>query len=242
MATRPKPTQKSRAVRARAAASGVLTALVTVIIAVAYVINGAPGDDRPHTAEVAGYRTMLAGLDVKGRAPMTGYNRELFGPAWTDTVDVDLGHNGCDTRNDILNRDLTGVDTRPGTRDCLVEKGTLEDPFSGETIRFTRGQSTSSLVQIDHLVPLADAWQKGAQQWDEQTRRNFANDPDNLLAVKGSLNSQKGASDAATWLPPNRAFRCDYAKMIITVKDRYDVWVTQAESEALSTQLNTCAA
>ncbi|EEW50644.1 hypothetical protein HMPREF0290_0732 [Corynebacterium efficiens YS-314] len=241
MATRIGTTQRSRAVRARAAASGVLTALVTVIIAVAYVINDAPGDDRPHTDPVADYRTMLTGLDIKGRAPMTGYDRELFGPAWTDTVDVDLGHNGCDTRNDILNRDLTGVDTRPGTSDCVVEKGTLDDPFSGETIRFTRGQSTSSLVQIDHLVPLADAWQKGAQQWDDQTRRNFANDPVNLLAVKGSLNSQKGASDAATWLPPNRAFRCDYAKMIITVKDRYDVWLTRAESEALSTQLDTCA-
>lgn len=187
--------------------------------------------------DLAAVTEALDGLAV-GDPQNVDYDREgQFGRAWLDVDD-----NGCDTRNDILNRDLTGVDTRPGTRDCLVEKGTLEDPFSGETIRFTRGQSTSSLVQIDHLVPLADAWQKGAQQWDEQTRRNFANDPDNLLAVKGSLNSQKGASDAATWLPPNRAFRCDYAKMIITVKDRYDVWVTQAESEALSTQLNTCAA
>lgn len=231
MATRSRTRQKPRTI-----ASGVLTAFITIIIAVVYILTGDPGDD-----PAADYRTKLADLDIRGRAPMTGYDRDLFGPAWTDTVDVDLGHNGCDTRNDILNRDLTGVDTRPGTRDCLVEKGTLDDPFSGETIRFTRGQSTSSLVQIDHLVPLADAWQKGAQQWDDQTRRNFANDPDNLLAVKGTLNSQKGASDAATWLPPNRAFRCDYAKMIITIKDRYDIWVTQAEAKALSTQLDTCA-
>lgn len=248
----------------RAAASGVLTLLVSIIVAIAYFINGAPPEDSVTATDVTvqssvsssslntgssgtaidpvrDFREMLAGLDIKGRAPMTGYERELFGTAWTDDVDVEFGRNGCDTRNDILRRDLTDLQIREGTRGCMVEKGTLQDPFSGDTINFVRGQSTSGEVQIDHVVPLADAWQKGAQQWDEQTRKNFANDPDNLLAVQGRLNSQKGASDAATWLPPNRAFRCDYAKIIITVKDRYDVWVTQAESDALSVQLDTCS-
>src|SRR5699024_7009130 len=98
----------------------------------------------------------------------------------------------------------------------------------------------SSQVQIDHVVALSDAWQKGAQQWDVQTRRNFANDPRNLRAVKGSLNSQKGAGDAATWLPPRREFRCDYARDIIDVKSDYGLWVTPAEKEALHTQLSTC--
>lgn len=189
---------------------------------------------------VTDYRVMLSALDVKGRAPSTGYDRDLFGTAWTDAVEVEFGRNGCDTRNDILRRDLSDFQIREGTQGCLVESGTLEDSFSGEEIPFLRGRDTSSDVQIDHIVALSDSWQKGAQQWDETTRKNFANDPDNLLAVKGRLNQQKGAGDAATWLPPNRAFRCDYAKSIITVKDRYGIWVTAAEHDALGQQLDTC--
>lgn len=244
--------KKSHQTKSKAAASGVLTLLVAMVVSVAYFFNSGPQDGAVQANELATgsssgsasaeHRTMLAALEIKGRAPMTNYDRDLFGSAWTDDVVVEFGNNGCDTRNDILRRDLSDLQIREGTKGCMVEKGTLKDPFSTETINFVRGQATSSLVQIDHLVPLADAWQKGAQQWDEQTRKDFANDPDNLLAVKGNLNSQKGASDAATWLPPNQAFRCDYAKSIITVKDRYQVWVTQAEAEALSTQLDTCRA
>lgn len=240
--------RKRRQANGKAAASGALTTVVAVIVAIAYFINGdLPGESGfTGSSSISGtaeeYRATLSELEVRGRAPMTGYDRDFFGTAWTDAVEVEFGNNGCDTRNDILRRDLSALQVREGTRDCLIEKGTLEDPFSGESIKFVRGQSTSGAVQIDHVVPLADAWQKGAQQWDEQTRKNFANDPDNLIAVKGSLNSQKGAGDAATWLPPNRAFRCDYAKIIITVKDRYGVWVTQAEVDALSEQLDTCPA
>lgn len=234
--------RKRNNIKGRAVASGALTTLVGLVVAIAYFLIDVPEEPSrgPGVAVSASDREALEGLDIRGRAPMTGYDRDLFGSAWADDVSVEFGHNGCDTRNDILRRDLTDLQIRPGTRDCLVEKGTLQDPFSAETINFVRGQTTSSLVQIDHLVPLADAWQKGAQQWDEQTRKNFANDPDNLLAVKGTLNSQKGASDAATWLPPNQAFRCEYAKSIITVKDRYGIWVTQAESDALAVQLDTC--
>lgn len=235
--------RKRNNIKGRAVASGALTTLVGLVVAVAYFLIDVPDAPAPGSggSVSAAERAMLEGLDIRGRAPMTGYDRDLFGSAWADDVSVEFGHNGCDTRNDILRRDLTDLQIRPGTRDCLVEKGTLRDPFSAETINFVRGQATSSQVQIDHLVPLADAWQKGAQQWDEQTRKDFANDPDNLLAVKGSLNSQKGASDAATWLPPNLDFRCDYAKSIITVKNRYGIWVTQAESDALAVQLDTCS-
>lgn len=184
-------------------------------------------------------RELLTTLEVKGRAPMTGYDRALFGQAWSDDVRVPGGRNGCDTRNDVLRRDLHDTVIRPGTHGCLVESGTLLDPYSGETLEFVRGPRSAE-IQIDHVVALADAWQKGAQAWDEDTRRDFANDPANLLAVRGDLNQQKGAGDAATWLPPDTSFRCDYVSRIIGVKATYGLWVTEAEQEALSRELMRC--
>ena len=184
-------------------------------------------------------RELLATLEVKGRAPMTGYDRALFGQAWSDNVRVPGGRSGCDTRNDVLRRDLHDTVIRPGTHGCLVESGTLLDPYSGETLEFVRGPRSAE-IQIDHVVALADAWQKGAQAWDEDTRRDFANDPANLLAVRGDLNQQKGAGDAATWLPPDTSFRCDYVSRIIGVKATYGLWVTEAEQEALSRELMRC--
>ena len=179
--------------------------------------------------------TALESLAVKGRAPKTGYDREQFGPAWADT-----DHNGCDTRNDILARDLEFETFRPGTQDCVVLTGILEDPYTATEIHFVRGQDTSTAVQIDHVVALSDAWQKGAQQLDEATRTAFANDPLNLLAVDGPANAQKGDGDAATWLPANRSFRCDYVARQIAVKARYDLWVTAAEKDAMGRVLATC--
>jgi hypothetical protein len=174
-------------------------------------------------------------LAVKGRAPLTGYDRALFGQAWKDT-----DRNGCDQRNDVLGRDLTGIAYKSGTHDCVVLTGTLADPYSGTTIAFTRGQDTSSAVQIDHVVALADAWQKGAQQWDAATRASFANDLVNLLAVDGPLNDQKGAGDTATWLPPNKAYRCAYVARQVGVKATYGLSVTQAEQDAMVRVLSTC--
>ncbi|MGZ9882776.1 GmrSD restriction endonuclease domain-containing protein [Rhodococcus ruber] len=184
----------------------------------------------------------LATLPIKGRAPKTGYDRELFGPAWSDDVDVDGGHNGCDTRNDILRRDLVDITYKTATRDCVVLFGTLHDAYTGTTIDFRRGQDTSPDVQIDHVVALSDAWQKGAQQLDEQTRANFANDPRNLQAVDGAANQQKGDGDAATWLPPNRSYRCTYVARQIEVKALYGLWVTQAEHDAMVRVLTGCGA
>ncbi|MGV0436459.1 HNH endonuclease family protein [Corynebacterium mastitidis] len=186
------------------------------------------------------YLARLGSLPVKGRAPMTGYSREAFGQAWSDDVEVDGGHNGCDTRNDILRRDLTGAVIKPGTHGCVVASGVLQDPYSGRPIDFVRGVDSSRAVQIDHVVALADAWVKGAQQLDEQARRNLANDPLNLLAVDGGLNGQKGARDAATWLPPNKSFRCEYGRRQVDVKQRYGLWVTPAERDALAGILAQC--
>jgi hypothetical protein len=177
----------------------------------------------------------IEALEVKGRAPKTGYSRDQFGPAWAD-----VDHNGCDTRNDILARDLSGETFKPGTHDCVVLTGALADPYSGTTMQFLRGTATSEDVQIDHVVPLSDAWQKGAQTWDVARRTAFANDPLNLLAVQGTLNMQKGDGDAATWLPPNRAYRCDYVARQVAVKVTYGLWVTQAEKDAMATILATC--
>ena len=195
-----------------------------------------PSTDRSTTAPAGEPAAdVLDTLDVKGRAPGTGYDRDRFGPAWAD-----IDRNGCDTRNDVLQRDLTEETFKPGTRNCVVLTGTLDDPYSGETIAFERGQETSIEVQIDHVVALSDAWQKGAQQWEDDKRLALANDPLNLLAVDGPLNGQKGAGDAATWLPPNKAFRCAYVARQVAVKARYDLRVTRAERDAVASVLSGC--
>ncbi|MEQ4724848.1 HNH endonuclease family protein [Nonomuraea sp. B19D2] len=197
--------------------------------------GGSGETSKPDSASVSDARKKLARLSVKGRAPKTGFDRDKFGPAWSD-----VDHNGCDTRNDILKRDLVDEKFKAGTHDCIVLTGTLHDPYSGKTINFRRGQDTSTDVQIDHLIPLSDAWQKGAQQWSADKRKQFANDPLNLLAVDGPLNGQKSDSDAATWLPPRKAYRCAYIARQIEVKAKYAVWVTSAEKNAMETILADC--
>ncbi|QYC39698.1 hypothetical protein Nocox_10395 [Nonomuraea coxensis DSM 45129] len=190
---------------------------------------------KPDSASVSDARKKLAKLQVKGRAPRTGFDRDEFGPSWAD-----VDRNGCDTRNDILKRDLEDETFKSGTHDCIVLTGTLKDPYSGKTIKFKRGQDTSTAVQIDHLIPLSDAWQKGAQQWSATKRKEFANDPLNLQATDGPLNGQKSDSDAATWLPPLKSYRCTYIARQIDVKAKYDVWVTAAEKSAMETILDDC--
>ena len=182
----------------------------------------------------------LDSIEVKGRAPKTGYERSLFGDAWTDDVTVADGHNGCDTRNDMLRRDLVDVVIKPGSNGCAVLSGTLNDPYTGTSFAFQRGPGSSAEVQIDHMVSLSDAWQTGAQQWDEFTRRNFANDPRNLQATLGWVNQQKGDGDAATWLPPNNAYRCTFVSRIVDVKAAYRLWVTPAERDAIARVLAGC--
>ncbi|MHA6795740.1 HNH endonuclease family protein [Pseudonocardia bannensis] len=177
----------------------------------------------------------LATLAVKGRAPKTGYSREQFGQRWAD-VDRD----GCDQRNQVLARDMTNETFRPGSRDCIVLTGTLDDPYTGNVIAFTRGQDTSNEVQIDHVVALSNAWQTGAQQLDEPTRERLGNDPLNLLAVDGPTNGRKGDGDAATWLPPQRGYWCTYVARQVAVKAKYRLWVTAAERDAIAGILERC--
>jgi hypothetical protein len=191
--------------------------------------------DHPPAAPAGSALEALALVDVRGRAPQTGYSRDAFGSGWVDT-----DRNGCDTRNDVLARDLTGEVLEPGTRDCTVVSGTLVDPYSGAAIEFRRGEGTSEAVQIDHVVALSDAWQKGARQWDDARRAEFANDPLNLLAVDGPLNMQKGDSDAATWLPPRRSYRCAYVARQVAVKLEYGLWMTAAERDAIGSVLGGC--
>ena len=177
----------------------------------------------------------LSTLTVKGRAPMTGYTRARFGQAWAD-----VDRNGCDTRNDVLRRDLTAYTLKAGTHGCLVLRGTLHDRYTGKTISFVRGPGTSNAVQIDHVVALGDAWQKGAQRWTTPQRTAFANDPLNLLAVDGPTNLRKGDGDAATWLPPRKAERCDYVARQVSVKHKYGLSVTAAERDAMARVLQGC--
>lgn len=177
--------------------------------------------------------TVLATLPVKGRAPKTGYRRAEFGQRWRD-----IDRNGCDTRNDILNRDLTDKTWRANTRGCVVLSGVLAEPYSGETRYFDKSQA--SAIQIDHVVALSDAWQKGAQALTAAQRETLANDPLNLLAVDGRLNQQKSDGDAATWLPPHKGFRCTYVSRQIAVKAKYRLWVTPAERDAMVRILSNC--
>jgi hypothetical protein len=190
----------------------------------------------PAKAEsIASGLSVIQAQITKGRAAKTGYTRDQFGPAWAD-----VDRNGCDTRNDILKRDLTEEVFKEKTKPCVVLTGTLIDPFSGETINFVRGVVTSNEVQIDHTVALSNAWQTGAFKLTADQRKAFANDPLNLLAVKGRLNSQKGDGDAATWLPPLKSFRCDYVSRQIAVKIKYKLWFTAPEKEAMIRILKTC--
>ncbi|MCU1520920.1 MAG: hypothetical protein JWM13_2769 [Arthrobacter sp.] len=196
---------------------------------------GAPAAQAPaaNPGETAAAVTALATIEVKGRAPKTGYSRDEFGPSWSDT-----DRNGCDQRNDILARDLTAETLEPNN--CVVLTGTLADKYTGKTISFVRGNKTSTLVQIDHIVPLSDAWQKGAQQISAEQRKQLANDPLNLMAADGPTNGSKGDKDAATWLPPNKAFRCEYVARQTAVKAKYKLWMTQAEHDAIAGILAGC--
>ena len=172
----------------------------------------------------------LAKLEVKGRAPKTGYSRKQFGDGWGKIDD-------CSTREVILARDL--ADEKLDNK-CRVQSGRLDDPYTGKTIQFQRGKETSQRVQIDHVVALSDAWQKGAQQLPPEEREKLANDPLNLLAVDGPANQAKGDGDAATWLPANKPFRCQYIERQVAVKRRYRLWVTSAEKDAMARILSSC--
>lgn len=170
----------------------------------------------------------LEGLPKKGRAPKTGYSRSEFGNGWSSIK-------GCTTRNIILNRDLDNVVLN---EKCQVVSGTLNDPYSGKVIEFSKDKSAD--VQIDHVIALSDAWQKGAQNLTKDERIRLANDPLELLAVAGADNQQKSDADAATWLPKNKSYRCPYVARQISIKIKYSLWVTTAEYDSMKNVLKGC--
>ena len=188
-----------------------------------------PQQTTPSSGEIA--RDALAALPTKGRAPKTGYKRSQFGNGWAKA-------GGCDTRNVILRRDL--VNAVLGDDNCKVQAGALSDPYTGQRIAFKRGANSSGAVQIDHVVALSNAWQTGAQQLSSEQRISLANDPLELLAVDGPANQQKGDGDAATWLPSNKPFRCQYIARQIAVKKKYSLWVTPPERTAMERILASC--
>lgn len=194
-----------------------------------------PAHQGDWTVDVAAVRASLDGLEVKGKAPKTGYSRSVFGRAWDDNVPVEFGNNGCDQRSDVLGFSLTEKVMRD---ECIVESGTLQGPYTGKVIQYVRDRNPD--VDIDHRVALQNAYLTGAQQWSAEKRLAFANDVRNLVAVDASANRQKGAADAATWLPPNKAYRCTYVASQIEVKAAYGLWVTQPEKDAMLGVLGQC--
>jgi hypothetical protein len=197
--------------------------------------GGQSGAAKPTGAAASTKRGALAALEalaIKGRAPKTGYSREEFGNGWATVA-------GCDMRDRILRRDLTRKTYDAGDT-CAVKSGRLNDPYTATPVLFVRGGASE--VDIDHVVALSDAWQKGAQRWTAGKRAAFANDPLNLLSVDAHVNRAKGDGDAATWLPPNKRFRCGYVARQVAVKRKYRVWVTRAEHDAIERVLRACPA
>lgn len=175
--------------------------------------------DRPHPG----------GYD-RGCSPGEGC---VFGPAWSDDYDGPGGHDGCDTRNNVLSKQLTEVAYRSGTHDCVVTSGVLDDPYTGKRISFSKADARD--IQIDHVYALAAAWDLGAASWPLERRVQFANDIDsNLLATDASANQSKGDSTPAEWLPPARAYHCFYASKYLTAARQYELPITAADNAALS--------
>jgi hypothetical protein len=198
------------------------------------------GDVPAGTLDPAAAATALAALRVAEKTSLAGYERGcgdgegcVFGPAWAD-----VDRNGCDQRNDVLHRDLTGVEVREGTQGCVVIAGVLDDPYTGRPVPFVKAEAAE--VPIDHVVPLAAAWAQGAATWPADQRRAFANDLANLMATTRSENSSKGDSTADEWVPEDPAYGCSYATVVVTVKSSYALAVTPAEAEALRSLLATC--
>lgn len=179
-------------------------------------------------------RELIATVRTKGRGPRTGYDRDEFGYAWKDTADgVPFARNGCDTRNDLLQRDGQELRFKSGS-DCVVVAMTLADPYTGKTIEWRKAKAAE--VQIDHVVPLSYSWQMGSSRWSVAKREQLANDPLNLIPVDGGTNSSKSDSGPAAWLPPSKRIRCAYAVRFAQVAAKYEMPVTTADKEMMLRQ------
>jgi hypothetical protein len=225
-----------------------LAIAVAIAVLVAFQVVASSGDlDSQFTAQ-ADMPTVAPGVDVlvgvavvPVRIRSYDYRRAAFGESWTDDNTAPGGHNGCDTRNDILDRDLVDK-TYVSIKRCpnAVATGTLYDPYTNATIAFVRGNQTGAAVQIEHIVPLAYAWDFGARDWTDEMRVRFANDPANLLAVDGQANQDKGDQEPADWMPPNRAFWCQYAVQFVEVLRGYALPIDAPSATALRDAAATC--
>jgi hypothetical protein len=222
--------------------------VVALTVIVAYQTVAAANDRteffvaRADAPSVAAEVDVLAGVaQIPLRIHQFDYRRAAFGDAWTDDNPAPGGHNGCDTRNDILDRDLVDK-TYVSIKRCphAVASGTLHDPYTNATVAFVRGNQVGASVQIDHIVPLALAWDLGARAWPDDVRLRFANDPANLLAVAGAPNQDKGDSEPARWMPPNGAFHCQYAVQFIAVLRGYGLPVDAPSAGVLRDAAATC--
>jgi hypothetical protein len=174
----------------------------------------------------------LKKLEVSPPGSMAGYDREDF-PHWSDAQEFgwDVSDSACDVREAALMRDGENVAVGEG---CDVESGRWRDPYT------TRTYTDPLDIDIDHLVPLANAYRSGASNWDEVGRERYANDPNNLLSVEDNANQEKGDKGPEAWKPPNRAVRCSYARRWISVKSEYDLTINPQEKAALRQMLATC--
>ena len=191
---------------------------------------------------VAQARTALAALVVVEHrlAPSAPYRREAFGPAWTDAAGVAGSGDGCDTRNDLLARDLEVV-TSVAVASCpeAVASGRFRSPYTGREIVFSRGRG-STAVHIDHVVPLSYAWDMGAWGWRQSARVAFANDPANLVAVDAASNQAKSDREPGRWMPELRGFWCQYAIAFVTVSSGYRLPVDRRSAGVLASALGDC--
>lgn len=178
-------------------------------------------------------RDLLSRLAVKGRAPKTGYTRAKFYQVWPEI-------DGCSLRQRIIKREFTDTAKHHSSDQCTVISGEFIEPYTGQKQTYQDKKSISKNIQIDHVVALSDAWQKGARELSSSERYALATDPLNLLAADAKANQAKSDSDAASWLPPNKSFRCQYVARQISVKYKYHLWVTSAELNAIIKVLDTC--
>ena len=225
-----------------------LAAAAVLSLIVAYQVVTAAGERADWYVAQADAPTVAPGIDVLDgiilvptRIRSYDYRRAAYGEAWDDDNDAPGGRNGCDTRNDILNRDL--VDKAfVAIKSCpdAVASGTLHDPYTNATVAFVRGNQVGASVQIDHIVPLALAWDMGARDWTDEMRLRFANDPANLIAVDGQANQDKGDGQPAVWMPPNHAFWCQYAVQFIAVLRGYRLPVDESSATTLREAAATC--
>lgn len=223
-------------------------ASATLTIALAATSScGADSNNTTQHADSSITRLLDRVTTVAKRPNPAGYDRSckkghgcVFGPAWTDSHSGRGGHDGCDTRNNVLAAQLDDETFKPRTHGCVVLTGTLDDPYTGKRIEFRK--SNANAVQIDHLVPLAYAWDMGANTWTPERRIDFANDQQrNLLAVAGSANQSKGDGGPGEWLPANKTYRCDYVKKFLDVATYYDLTITAADKAAIRTTARTCS-